>query len=173
MTPFKVRSARVRSAAAMGTLLLATISGTLFATAAGAATTESGITHAAYAAGPAKAQPDGGHGCNPDPVAPVHECTAVKGAGLEIKSIQGYADAVQAVSISHVHIEIFYGPGHKKIHDCGQFTLGIIGPGPTCTWHNPHPEKRVKSGNYCTEAWQKKGPHNYSVLSVECIDVHR
>jgi hypothetical protein len=111
------------------------------------------------------------YNCNPNPLASVSECTRVINHGLKVKSVSGHTTNLRPIPISGLHIEI-YGPS-GKIKNCGQFTLRPLGTSPVCTWHNPHPNKNVRKGNYCSRVWQKIGPGNYVDLSNECDPVSR
>ena len=173
MRSVKVLFTRARFATSIGAMLFAVFFGTLFAAPAGAAVTETSAAQAGHIASSATAIPNNQSGCNPDPFSSTAECTTVIGKGLKIRSVYGDITNDTNSAIRDVHIEIFYGPGHKRIHDCGSFNLPPLSVSSTCSWKNPHPKLKVKAGNYCTEAWHKNRRNNYSVLSVECIDIHK
>ena len=117
------------------------------------------------------AAPATGTGCNPDPVSPVTECTTVVGTGLKISSISGWTvNETFGTFNKSLHIEIYGPQGH--LGNCNPFSLGPLATGPTCVWRNPHPNVNRKGGNYCSRVWRLAGGH-YSVLSAECVKVHR
>jgi hypothetical protein len=157
-------SFRARIAAAVGAVLLAAI----FALPASAASAQASAPALSGHHASASVIPKTGSAtnCNPNPLLPVSECTTVIGSGLKIKSLSGYAVNNLGIPINDVHIEL-YGP-RGKIKRCGDFNLAPFGVGPVCTWHNPHPNKKVRKGNYCSRAIEIT-----SDLSNECIPVHR
>jgi hypothetical protein len=117
--------------------------------------------------------PNSASNCNPNPLLSASECTTVIGHGLKVKSVSGYAVSnLLFTTLNHLHIEI-YGPRGKKVKNCGEFNLSPLAKGPVCTWHNPHPNKNVRKGNWCSRVWQRVGKGKYDILSNECIPVHR
>jgi hypothetical protein len=117
--------------------------------------------------------PNSATSCNPNPLLAASECTTVIGHGLKVKSVSGFAVSnLPFTTLHHLHIEI-YGPRGKKVKNCGEFSLSPGAQGPVCTWHNPHPNKNVRKGNWCSRVWQKVGKKKYQILSNECIPVHR
>lgn len=172
MLSFKKIPAQARIAATTGATLLAVLFAMLFTLPANAATTGASVTQSSSPGIPKS------HNCNPDPVAIVIQCTTVNHHGLKVASISGYGYNDTLKELNDLHIQIYYagrnGKQHVNIKNCENFNLGPFPDvSPTCTWHNPHPDKNVKAGQYCTRTWQNKGHGNFSVLGTECEKVVR
>lgn len=172
MLSFKKISARARIAATTGAMLLAMLFTGLFTLPASAATTAASSTQSS-----SSVIPDS-HNCNPNPLAIVIQCTTVNNHGLKVKSISGYGYNDTLGPLDHLHIQIYYaGKNGKKqvnIKNCREFNLGPFPDvSPKCTWDNPHPDKNVKAGKYCTRTWQNDGGGHFSVLGTECEPVAR
>jgi hypothetical protein len=174
MLSFKKIPARARIGATVGATLLAMLFAVLFTLPASAATTGTGASVTQSSSSPIPRT----HNCNPDLLVTVIQCTTVNNHRLRVKSIIGYGYNDTPGPLNDLHVQIYYaGKNGKKsvtIKNCHTFNLGPFPDrSPECTWDNPHPDKNVKAGLYCSRTWQNNGHGNFSVLGSECEKVER
>lgn len=167
MLSVKKTSSKWRVWTAVSATLLATLLTAFCALPAGAATSSSTATQTSRI---------DGHSCNPNPLKMVTQCTRTTNTGLKLKSMSGRAYNNTAHGLANLHIQLYWTNGKKTstIHNCRPFNLPAFpGASQSCNWTNPHPDKRVRAGNYCSRTWQNNGHGRYSVLSSECVPVKR
>ena len=174
MLSFKKIPARARIATTVGATLLAMLFAVLFTLPASAATTGTGASVTQSSSSPIPRT----HNCNPDPVAIVIQCTTVNNHRLRVTSIIGYGYNDTLSTLPDLHIEIYYagksGKRNVKLKNCAPFNLGPFPDRtPECKWDNPHPDKNVRAGLYCTRTWQNNGHGNLSDLGTECEKVEK
>ena len=174
MLSFKKIPARARIGATVGATLLAMLFAVLFTLPASAATTGTGASVTQSSSSPIPRS----HNCNPDLLAIVIQCTTVNNHRLRVTSITGYGYNDTPSTLNDLHVQIYYAGKNGKrsvnIKNCRNFNLGPFPDrSPECTWHNPHPDKNVRAGFYCTRTWQNNGHGNLSVLGTECEKVEK